>query len=179
MLFPLRFGRERSDRQRQVARTGKPPNPAHRRCRCIPPSTLKHLDASSSRASTEKTYKNWNRKEIAEWLIEQVRKHITFMMELGEFWCRVICDSVWCSTSPQPGSSSRTVNRSVVFMGWGYRKRRQGRNQFEFTVSCCRATFVQHFAALFCASCVVLMQCGSGGALGAEGFHEPQCQGLD
>ena len=32
-----------------------------------------------SPASTEKTYKNWNRKEIAEWLIEQARKNITFI----------------------------------------------------------------------------------------------------
>ncbi len=30
-------------------------------------------------ASTEKTYKNWCRKEIAEWLIEQAKKNITFI----------------------------------------------------------------------------------------------------
>lgn len=32
-----------------------------------------------SPASTEKTYKNWCRKEIAEWLIEQSNKNITFI----------------------------------------------------------------------------------------------------
>jgi len=32
-----------------------------------------------SPASTEKTYKNWCRKEIAEWLIEQAQKNITFI----------------------------------------------------------------------------------------------------
>ena len=32
-----------------------------------------------SPSSTEKTYKNWNRKEIAEWLIEQANKNITFI----------------------------------------------------------------------------------------------------
>ncbi len=30
-------------------------------------------------ASTDKTYKNWNRKEITGWLIEQARKDITFI----------------------------------------------------------------------------------------------------
>jgi len=32
-----------------------------------------------SPSSTEKTYKNWCRKEIAEWLIEQAKKNITFI----------------------------------------------------------------------------------------------------
>jgi hypothetical protein len=32
-----------------------------------------------SPSSTEKTYKNWCRKEIAEWLIEQAHKNITFI----------------------------------------------------------------------------------------------------
>ncbi len=32
-----------------------------------------------SPSSTEKTYKNWCRKEIAEWLVEQAKKNITFI----------------------------------------------------------------------------------------------------
>ena len=37
-----------------------------------------------SPASSEKTYKNWCRKEIAEWLIEQANKNITFIAEAAK-----------------------------------------------------------------------------------------------
>lgn len=71
MTFDLHIGIDYSGRETPTSRT-----PA---LQVYTAFDIKEPQRILSPSSTEKTYKNWNRKEIGEWLIEQARKNITFI----------------------------------------------------------------------------------------------------
>jgi len=71
MLFDLHIGIDYSGRETPTSRT-----PALQVYAAFDTEEPRRILSPSS---TEKTYKNWCRKEIAEWLIEQARKNISFI----------------------------------------------------------------------------------------------------
>lgn len=71
MTFDLHFGIDYSGRETPTSRT-----PALQVYASFDHEEPRRILSPSS---TEKTFKNWCRKEIAEWLIEQARKNITFI----------------------------------------------------------------------------------------------------
>lgn len=71
MLFDLHIGIDYSGRETPTSRT-----PALQVYAAFDTEEPRRILSPSS---TEKTYKNWCRKEIAEWLIEQAGKNITFI----------------------------------------------------------------------------------------------------
>lgn len=71
MKFDLHIGIDYSGRETATSRT-----PALQVYAALNAENARRIQ---SPASTEKTYKNWCRKEIAEWLIEQARANIPFI----------------------------------------------------------------------------------------------------
>ena len=71
MTFDLHIGIDYSGRETPTART-----PALQVYASFDTEEPRRILSPSS---TEKTFKNWCRKEIAEWLIEQAKKNITFI----------------------------------------------------------------------------------------------------
>ncbi len=71
MTFDLHIGIDYSGRETPTSRT-----PA---LQVYAAFDTEHPRRILSPASTEKTYKNWNRQEISKWLIEQAQKNITLI----------------------------------------------------------------------------------------------------